>query len=129
MLSKLPEQDQKRLVTAMRTIESLLGVRAEPNMPYILRPHHPGDMGWVVHRHGVLYNQEYGYDEGFEALVAQIVSDFVKDLDPKRERCWIAERDSETVGSIFLVKQSKTIAKSARSRRKTWTTVTESTAT
>jgi DNA-binding MarR family transcriptional regulator/GNAT superfamily N-acetyltransferase len=111
MLSKLPEQDQKRLVTAMRTIESLLGVRAEPKTPYILRPHHPGDMGWVVHRHGVLYNQEYGYDEGFEALVAQIVSHFVKKLDPKRERCWIAERDSEMVGSIFLVKQSKTIAK------------------
>jgi DNA-binding MarR family transcriptional regulator/GNAT superfamily N-acetyltransferase len=111
MLNRLSQEDQLRVVAAMQTIECLLGAQKQPRTPYILRPHHSGDMGWVVHRHGVLYNQEYGYDEGFEALVAQIVADFIKNFDAKRERCWIAERDGEVVGSIFLVKQSKTIAK------------------
>ncbi len=111
MLTKLSEEDRKRLVNAMQTIESLIAVRREPRPQYILRPQHAGDMGWVVHRHGVLYNQEYGYDEGFEALVAQIVADFIRNVDPKRERCWIAERDGEIAGSVFLVKQSKTVAK------------------
>src|SRR2546423_4922597 len=67
-------------------------------------------MGWVVQSNGSLYAQEYGWDESYEALVAQIVSDFIKNYDPKRERCWIAEKDGEPVGSVFLVKKSETVA-------------------
>jgi DNA-binding MarR family transcriptional regulator/GNAT superfamily N-acetyltransferase len=111
MLSRLPTTGQARLVQAMGAIESVFGAGSEPRTPYILRPHQPGDMGWVVHRHGVLYAQEYGYDETFEALVAEIVAGFIQHFDPKRERCWIAERDGEIVGSVFLVKKSTTVAK------------------
>ena len=110
MLNKLSPDQQSRLLESMQTIQGLLGGQPEPKVPYVLRPHHPGDMGWVVHRHGVLYSQEYGWDEHFEALVAQIVADFINNYDPKRERCWIAEREGEIVGSVFLVKKSKTVA-------------------
>ena len=95
----------------MRTIEGLLSVRPEPVVPYLLRPHQPGDMGWVVHRHGVLYAREYGWDERFEALVAEIVAKFIQQYDPRLERCWIAERDGEIVGCVFLVGESEEIAK------------------
>ena len=111
MLSRLSPTEQDRLVGAIRTIEGLLGARPEHKAPYLLRPHQPGDMGWVVHRHGVLYAREYGWDEQFEALVASIVAKFIQHYDPKRERCWIAEREGEVVGSVFLVRQLKTVAK------------------
>jgi DNA-binding MarR family transcriptional regulator/GNAT superfamily N-acetyltransferase len=111
MLDRLPGVEQNRLVEAMNVIEGVLGVPQESRAPYLIRFHQPGDMGWVVHRHGVLYAQEYGWDERFEALVAEIVAKFIRDFDPKCERCWIAERDGEIVGSVFLVKKSKTVAK------------------
>ncbi len=111
MLGKLSGADQKRVLEAMNTIEGRLGARPEGTTAYVLRPHQPGDMGWVVHRHGALYAQEYGWDEQFEALVASIVAEFIQRYDPKRERAWIAEKDGEIVGSVFLVKQSATVAK------------------
>jgi len=111
MLAKLSPGKQNGLLQAMNTIQSLLTSQAGGPKSYLVRQHRPGDMGWVVHRHGVLYNQEYGYDERFEALVAGIVADFIEKLEPARERCWIAEIDGENVGSIFLVKKSATVAK------------------
>jgi DNA-binding MarR family transcriptional regulator/GNAT superfamily N-acetyltransferase len=111
LLGTLAEPEQKRLTKAMDEIESLLGARPETKAPYMLRPHQPGDIGWVIHRHGVLYAQEYGWDETFEALVAEVAAAFVRNFDPKKERCWIAEKDGEIVGSAFLVKKSPTIAK------------------
>jgi DNA-binding MarR family transcriptional regulator/GNAT superfamily N-acetyltransferase len=111
VLSALSGKEQGRLVDAMRTIEQLLDTRPESKAPYLLRPHQPGDMGWVIHRHGVLYAREYGYDERFEALVAEIAAKFIQNFDAKRERCWIAEKDGEIAGSVFLVKQSKAVAK------------------
>jgi len=111
MLDALPPPGPGRLVEAMGTIERLLDGAPQPASPYVLRPPQPGDMGWVVHRHGVLYAQEYGWDERFEALVAEIVARFVKTFDPKRERCWIADADGEALGSVLLVKQSRTVAR------------------
>ncbi len=114
MLGRLPEPEQRRLIAAMHAIGSLLGApeqaEAADKRSYLLRPHQPGDMGWVVGRHGALYAQEYGWDEQFEGLVAGIVAEFLKRYDPKRERCWIAEQDGENVGSVFLVQHSKTVA-------------------
>jgi DNA-binding MarR family transcriptional regulator/N-acetylglutamate synthase-like GNAT family acetyltransferase len=115
MIEGLAESDRGRLTGAMQTIQELLEVGGESTRatktPYLLRPHQSGDMGWVVYRQGVLYAQEYGYDETFEALAAEIVAKFIQNYDAKRERCWIAERDGEIVGSVFLVAGSKTVAK------------------
>jgi DNA-binding MarR family transcriptional regulator/predicted GNAT family acetyltransferase len=111
MLESLSIGGQERLVGAMRTIEGLIGARPGPGVPYILRPHWPGDMGWVVHRHGVLYAREYGWDERFEALVAEIVAKFIRRYDPNLERCWIAEREGGIVGCVFLVRESEEVAR------------------
>ena len=111
MLGRLAPGDQTRLIEAMHTIERLLGAPSEQKTPYLLRPHRPGDMGWVIHRHGALYAQEYGWDEHFEALVAEIAAKFINKFDPKRERCWIAEKDGANVGSVFLVRESQRVAR------------------
>ncbi len=111
ILSHLPAADQMRLVGAMHAIEEILGAAAGPKTPFLLRPHQPGDMGWVVHRHGLLYAEAYGFDETFEALVAGIVAGFIDNYRPRMERCWIAEMAGENVGSVFLVRHSDTEAR------------------
>lgn len=111
MLNDLSEGDQQRLLRAMDTIESVLCKGFKYSEPFFLRSHEPGDMGWVTHRHGVLYAEEYGWDEHFEALVAHIVADFINNYKPERERCWIAEVNGEIVGSVFVVQANETDAK------------------
>jgi len=111
MLETLGEAQQRRLIAAMSTIEAMLGAPARDEPPYRLRAHRPGDMGWVVSQHGALYAQEYGWNIGFEALVAEIVASFLKNFDARRERCWIAEIDGKPVGSVFVVKHSDEVAK------------------
>jgi DNA-binding MarR family transcriptional regulator/GNAT superfamily N-acetyltransferase len=109
-LRNLSPSELRQLLEAMRAIEKALGAGSAPRSPYLLRPHQPGDMGWVVRRHGLLYAEEYGWDERFEALVARIVAGFIENYDPRRERCWIAEKDQEIVGSVFCSKRSKSVA-------------------
>jgi DNA-binding MarR family transcriptional regulator/N-acetylglutamate synthase-like GNAT family acetyltransferase len=111
MLSGLTTRQQKRLITAMSEIETLLSAEPERGASYILRPHQPGDIGWAVQKHGEFYAREYGFDESFEALAAEIGSKFLKEFDPKKERAWIAEKDGENVGCVFLVKQSDEVAR------------------
>ena len=111
MLARLSPGDQARLTDAMHMIERLLGAQPETKTPYLLRLHQPGDMGWVIHRHGALYAQEFGWDERFEALVAEIAAKFIQKLDSKRERCWIAEKDGGIAGSVFLVRESEKVAR------------------
>jgi DNA-binding MarR family transcriptional regulator/N-acetylglutamate synthase-like GNAT family acetyltransferase len=111
LLSSMPERDQDRLIQAVDTIERVFAEEDMSQRAYVLRPHGPGDMGWVVQRHGALYWLEYGWNTEFEALVAEIVAQFIRRFDPAREHCWIADRNGERLGSVFLVKQSATVAK------------------
>jgi DNA-binding MarR family transcriptional regulator/N-acetylglutamate synthase-like GNAT family acetyltransferase len=111
LLEKLSLAERKHLIEAMGTIRKLLGDEPESKTPYMLRQHQPGDMGWIVHRQAILYAEEWGWDETYEALAADIVAQFIKNYDPKHERCWIAERDGVRVGAVFIAKASDEIAK------------------
>jgi DNA-binding MarR family transcriptional regulator/N-acetylglutamate synthase-like GNAT family acetyltransferase len=108
LLAPLPGDAADALVRDMAQIERLL----TPDAPacVTLRPHRAGDIGWVIERHGALYAQEYGWDAGFEALVAQIAGRFLERYDPHRERCWIAERDGVRAGSVLLVRRTRATA-------------------
>jgi DNA-binding MarR family transcriptional regulator/GNAT superfamily N-acetyltransferase len=109
LLTRLPEPAQEELVTALRRTETLLGNPTRP--AWTLRAPRPGDIGWVVSRHGALYAEEYGFDARFEALVAQVAGTFLATHDPAGERCWIAEADGTRLGSVFLVRESDDLAR------------------
>ncbi|HEY1291851.1 MAG TPA: GNAT family N-acetyltransferase, partial [Chloroflexota bacterium] len=112
LIDQLSETQQQRLLHAMAQIESLLGETPTTSPAYTLRHvAQPGDLGWVVERHGALYHQEYGWDVTFESLVASIVAKFVDHFDPQRERVWIAERQGMRMGCVFLVRASRRVAK------------------
>ena len=109
LLDALGDEDQRRLVAAMDVVRGVLEdvPRADG---FVLRPAHVGDFGWIVHRHGVLYAQEYTWDETFEALVARIVADYVERRDPRREAAWIAEVDGAPVGCVLCVRREDDVA-------------------
>ena len=111
LLDELPPDRRAGLIGALSKIQAVLGDPPKGAVPYLLRPHRTGDIGWITHRQGLLYASEYGWDETYEALVAEILAGFVKQFDPRREASWIAERDGEIVGSVFLVRESDDIAR------------------
>lgn len=110
MLEAVPVDGKEKLLRSMRTIQRIFGDRAGEPAAYVIRDPRPGDIGWIIHRQGVLYAAEYGWDQTFEGLVAEIAGRFIRSFDPKLEHCWIAERDDEVVGSIFLVRKSARVA-------------------
>lgn len=115
LLKPLADSDRTRLLAAMSTIAKILDRGGQPAGPSIvvLRPPRPGDLGWVVQRHGELYAAEYDWDAEFEALVARIVADFATASDPKdaqREAAWIAELDGEPVGCVFCTAKDERTA-------------------
>jgi DNA-binding MarR family transcriptional regulator/GNAT superfamily N-acetyltransferase len=111
LLSELSLPDRQRVVAAFNMIAQLLFVKKNESSCWVLRSHQPGDMGWVIGRHAAVYAAEYGYDERYEALVARLVSDFLTKYDVRRERCWIAEQGGQPVGSVFLMADSKHVAR------------------
>ena len=111
MLEDLSPTERGQLVDSVQTVRRLLGDIADAKPSYLLRPHQPGDMGWIVHRQAILYADEYGWDGTYEALAAEIVAQFIKNYDPKRERAWVAEKDGERVGAVFIAQGSDQIVR------------------
>jgi DNA-binding MarR family transcriptional regulator/GNAT superfamily N-acetyltransferase len=111
VLHRLSGPEQNRLVSAMRSVERMIGPEPKAADDIVLREPKPGDLGWIVARHATLYQEEYGWAGNFEGICAQIVADYAAKFDPARERCWIAEMDGENVGSVFLVKDTDEIAR------------------
>jgi DNA-binding MarR family transcriptional regulator/GNAT superfamily N-acetyltransferase len=110
MLSDFTEEDQRRFISALATIRGLFDP-APGTSPYVIRPLRPGDLGWVVHRHGVIYAQEHGWDESFEALIARVVAEYVESRDEGRDNAWIAEVEGYPAGCVFCVKKNEKVAK------------------
>jgi DNA-binding MarR family transcriptional regulator/GNAT superfamily N-acetyltransferase len=111
MLQELSPTERKHVVDAVQTLRRLLGDTEEPRTPYLMRQQQPGDMGWIVHRQAILYAEEYGWDGTYEGLAAEVVAQFIKNYEPKRERAWVAEKDGERVGAVFVAKESDAVAK------------------
>jgi DNA-binding MarR family transcriptional regulator/ribosomal protein S18 acetylase RimI-like enzyme len=111
VLSPLGEEERRRLTSAMAEVEKVLSPDRQGEAGAVIRPHRVGDMGWIVHRQAVLYAEEYGWDIGYEGLIAGICSDFVLNFRPGKEYCWVAERDGAVIGSVFLVRKDDEAAK------------------
>jgi DNA-binding MarR family transcriptional regulator/GNAT superfamily N-acetyltransferase len=109
-LKKLSDLEKRELLEAMNTIQTILGFPSETTEPVRLRTHGPGDVGWIVARHGALYAQEYQFDETFEGLVAEILANFLKRHDSKKECIWIAERNEERLGTVTIVDAGQKVA-------------------
>jgi DNA-binding MarR family transcriptional regulator/predicted N-acetyltransferase YhbS len=110
LLDDIDDEEQRRLVAAMDTISDVLDEASTPPAAFVLRPPRPGDLGWILERHGVRYAEEYGWGPGFEALVARVLADYAEHADPDREATWIAELDGERVGAIMCVRRTDTVA-------------------
>jgi len=111
LVAPLSDDARAALLAAMRTIEQALSAEPGAAPAVVIRPHRPGDLGWVVSWHGAYYAEEYGWDGSFEALVAGVAKEFIEQFDPAREACWVAEIDGRRVGSVCLVKKSASVAK------------------
>jgi DNA-binding MarR family transcriptional regulator/GNAT superfamily N-acetyltransferase len=111
MLEELSPVARKQIVDSTETIRRLLDNAPATKASYLLRQHEPGDLGWIIHRQSMLYAHEYGWDGTYEALAAEIVAQFIKNYDPKHERCWIAERDGVRVGAVLVAKSTNELAK------------------
>jgi len=110
LLAGLSEGDRGRLVAAMSAIEELLGGERRAS-PIVLRAPRMGDYGWIIHRHGLLYAKEYGWNEEFEALVAKITAGFIRHFKPGREAGWVADKGGRIMGSVFVVEEDAETAK------------------
>lgn len=111
LLAPLTVGERAALIRALGTVRSILDRSCADAAPFIIRDTRLGDIGWIIHRHGVIYHEEFGWDESFEALVAEIAGRFLAGHDPRREHCWVAERHGEVVGSVFLVDAGDGVAK------------------
>lgn len=107
LLERLSSADQRRLTSAMATVRELIE-GTPPPAGYVLRAPLPGDLGWVIQKHGAVYADEYRWDSSFEALVARIVADYAEQHDVQREAAWIAEVNGEPAGCVFCVRKSDT---------------------
>ena len=110
LIGTLGEADQRRLLGAMGAIRELLGSDSPARNMVVLRPPAPGDLGWIVQRHGAVYAREFGWDETFEALVARVVADYAAEHDPRREAVWVAEVDGAPVGCVMCVRRDDATA-------------------
>lgn len=110
VLGPLSPRARKAVLAHLGAVEQTLGALPRET-GIVLRHHRPGDMGWITHRQARLYHEEYGWNEEYEALIARIMADFIMTYDPKRERCWVAEREGDILGSIFCVRKNNAVAR------------------
>jgi DNA-binding MarR family transcriptional regulator/N-acetylglutamate synthase-like GNAT family acetyltransferase len=111
LLEHLEDPDRARLLAGMKAIRAALDAPAAAgDRPFELRAPREGELGWIVSRHGTLYASQYGWDDSFEALVAEIVATFARGREPERERAWIAEVAAAPAGSILCTRKDERTA-------------------